>query len=105
MIKFAVAHVRQARHPSGDEYILQVHFVFLFKYCESKTKEVPKLRSIRVSRTSGRGREIQYKSICPADFDMSPSKFLGAAYFSWDPSLVSLSNRTAGRGGQQNARV
>ena len=53
----------------------------------------------------GRGREIQYKSICPADFDMSPSKFLGAAYFSWDPSLVSLSNKTAGRGGQQNARV
>ena len=78
---------------------------FFLKYCESKTKEVPKLRSIRVSRTSGRGREIQYKSTCPADFDMSPSKFLGAAYFSWDPSLVSLSNRTAGRGGQQNARV
>ena len=78
---------------------------FFLKYFESKTKEVPKLRSIRVSRTSGRGREIQYKSICPADFDMSPSKFLGAAYLSWDPSLVSLSNRTAGRGGQQNARV
>lgn len=36
--------------------------------------------------TSGRGREIQYKP-CPADLDMSPSNFLVAAYFSWDPSF------------------
>ena len=35
-----------------------------------KLKKVPKLWSIRVSHTLGRGREIQYKSSCPADFDM-----------------------------------
>ena len=35
-----------------------------------KLKKVPKLRSIRVSHTLGCGREVQYKSSCPADFDM-----------------------------------
>ena len=35
-----------------------------------KLKKVSKLRSIPVSHTLGRGREIHYKSRCPADFDM-----------------------------------
>ena len=35
-----------------------------------KLKKASKLRSFRVSHTLGRGREIQYKSSCPADFDM-----------------------------------
>ena len=36
-----------------------------------KQKKVLKLMSMRVSHILGRGREIQYTSICPADFDMS----------------------------------
>ena len=35
-----------------------------------KLKKFPKLRSIRVNHTLGRGREVQCKSSCPADFDM-----------------------------------
>ena len=35
-----------------------------------KQKKVPKLRSIRVNHILGCGPEIQYKIICPADFDM-----------------------------------
>ena len=33
-------------------------------------KKVPKLKSIRGSHSLVRGREIHYKSICPAHFDI-----------------------------------
>ena len=40
-----------------------------------KLKKVPNLRSIRVSQSLGCGREIQYKSVYPADFDMNLGHF------------------------------
>lgn len=40
-----------------------------FNSVRVKLKKVSKLSSIRVSHTLGPGREIQYKSICLADFD------------------------------------
>ena len=43
LIKFAVAHVSQACHSSGDEYILEVHFGLFLTYCEGKTEKGSKI--------------------------------------------------------------